>query len=278
MDQKTFNEAVKAEGVTGDFEKLVRSIFQQESGGGKNTKTSNAGAVGGMQIIPATFASVADKGWDIHNSMDNARAGIRYLAQMHKISGGDPSLTAVGYYGGPGAIQKAKQGVAVSDPRNPKAPNTFQYAQQVVGRMRGRGEGNPMQAFSPVNKPAPMEAFQSAVPAELQPVQMGSVSGPVAMNAAPVQAQSYQDKVNQEMEAFIKLGSRTNISDAMMAAAAAQEHQPVSMQEAPVSMGNQNQPMGNFNYVLPQAQLAQVQAFQPMQGFSSFGSFGSWGR
>lgn len=277
MDQRTFNEAVKAEGVTGDFERLARSIFQQESGGGKNTKTSNAGAVGGMQIIPATFASVADKGWDINNPLDNARAGIRYLAQMHKASGGDPSLTAVGYYGGPGAITKAKKGIAVSDPRNPKAPNTFQYAQQVVGRMGSGDESNPMQAFTPVNKPAPMEAFQSAVPAELQPVQMGSVTGPVAMNDVPAQTQSYQDKVNQEMEAFIKLGSRANVSDAMMAATQDQQ-QPVSMQEAPVSMGNQNQPMGNFNYVLPQAQLAQVQPYQPMQGFGSFGSFGSWGK
>lgn len=277
MDQRTFNEAVKAEGVTGDFERLARSIFQQESGGGKNTKTSNAGAVGGMQIIPATFASVAEKGWDINNPLDNARAGIRYLAQMHKASGGDPSLTAVGYYGGPGAITKAKRGIAVSDPRNPKAPNTFQYAQQVVGRMGGSGESNPMQAFTPVNKPAPMEAFQSAVPAELQPIQMGSVTGPVAMNDIPTQTQSYQDRVNQEMEAFIKLGSRANVSDAMMAAAQDQQ-QPISMQEAPVSMGNQNQPKGNFNYVLPQAQLAQVQPLQPMQGFGSFGSFGSWGR
>lgn len=271
MDQKTFNEAVKAEGVTGDFERLARSIFQQESGGGKNTKTSNAGAVGGMQIIPATFASVADKGWDINNPIDNARAGIRYLAQMHKVSGGDPSLTAVGYYGGPGAIQKAKQGIAVSDPRNPKAPNTFQYAQQVLGRMGGRGEGNPMQAFTPVAKAAPMQAVQSTVP-----VNNSVELAPVAMGDIPAPTQSYQDRVNQEMEAFIKLGSRANVSDAMMAAA--QEQQPVSMQEAPVSMGNQSSPMENFNYVLPQVQLAQVQPLQPMQGFGSFGSFGSWGR
>lgn len=114
---------------------LARSIHQQESGGGRNTKTSNAGAVGGMQILPGTFKEVADGDWDIANPVHNARAGIRYVKAMADRVNGDPLLTAVGYYGGPGAQQKARNGVAVSDPRNPKAPNTLQYAQQVVSRI-----------------------------------------------------------------------------------------------------------------------------------------------
>jgi hypothetical protein len=88
-----------------------------------------------MQIIPSTFASVADKGWDINNPVDNARAGIRYLSQMLKDAGGDSRLAAIGYYGGPGAIAKAKKGVAVSDPRNPNAPDTFGYADSVMSRI-----------------------------------------------------------------------------------------------------------------------------------------------
>lgn len=133
-----FMEALKAEGVTGPLANLARSIYMQESGGGRNTKTSNAGAVGGMQIIPSTFKAMADEGWDINDPMLNARAGIRYLKQLDKSAGGDPTLTAVGYYGGPGAMAKARKGVAVSDPRNPNAPNTLQYAEQVVARMGGK--------------------------------------------------------------------------------------------------------------------------------------------
>ena len=117
-----FEEALKAEGITGQLADVARSIYMQESGGGKNTKTSNAGAVGGMQIIPSTFRSVADKDWDINDPMMNARAGIRYLKQLDKQAGGDPALTAAGYYGGPGGLEKARRGIAVSDPRNPKAP------------------------------------------------------------------------------------------------------------------------------------------------------------
>lgn len=130
-----FDAALAAEGVDGRVADIARSIYQQESGSGKNTKTSNAGAVGGMQIIPATFSRVADKGWAIDNPVHNARAGIRYIKTLYDKSGGDPALTAAGYYGGEGGMAKAKQGIAVSDPRNPNAPNTLQYGQQVASRL-----------------------------------------------------------------------------------------------------------------------------------------------
>ena len=127
--------ALYLEGVTGPQADLARSIYQQESGSGRNATTSNAGAVGGMQIIPSTFASVADKGWNIDDPVENARAGVRYLGQMLKDAGGDPRLAAIGYYGGPGAIAKARNGKAVSDPRNPNAPDTFGYADSVMSRI-----------------------------------------------------------------------------------------------------------------------------------------------
>lgn len=132
-----FDSALAAEGVTGPKADFIRSIYQQESSSGANTRTSNAGATGGMQIIPSTFASVADKGWDINNPEHNARAGIRYAAQMHDAAGGDPALAAAGYYGGPGGMAKARLGVPVFDPRNPNAPSTLQYGQQVAARLLG---------------------------------------------------------------------------------------------------------------------------------------------
>ena len=131
--------ALQAEGVTGPKAALARSIYQQESSSGKNTATSNAGAVGGMQILPATFDSVADKGWNIHDPIHNAQAGIRYASQMYDKAGGDPAIAAAGYYGGPGGLAKAQQGVAAYDQKNPGAPNTLQYGAQVAGRMQQGG-------------------------------------------------------------------------------------------------------------------------------------------
>lgn len=134
MAQQPFEQALKDEGLVGTpLESLARSIYMQESGAGRNTKTSNAGAVGGMQILPGTFKEVMPEG-NINDPYDNARAGLRYIKKMYDTSGGDLNLTAVGYYGGPGGIQKAKQGVAVRDPRNPNAPDTLEYAKQVMAR------------------------------------------------------------------------------------------------------------------------------------------------
>lgn len=131
----SFDDALAAEGVTGRLADVARSIYHQESGSGRNTKTSNAGAVGGMQIVPGTFASVADQGWDINDPDHNARAGIRYVRQMFDRAGGDPALAAAGYYGGPGGLEKARRGVAVADPRNPNAPTTLEYGRQVAARL-----------------------------------------------------------------------------------------------------------------------------------------------
>ena len=130
-----FDIALQQEGLSGPLAELARSIYMQESSGGKNTTTSNAGAVGGMQIIPDTFNRMADQGWDINNPEHNARAGLRYIKRLDEISGGNPMLTAAGYYGGEGAIDKARRGIAISDPRNPNAPNTLQYGKAVADRL-----------------------------------------------------------------------------------------------------------------------------------------------
>ena len=133
------DRALQAEGVSGQLAAIAHSVYKQESGSGRNARTSNAGAVGGMQILPSTFRSVADAGWDINNVDQNARAGVRYLKQQYEQAGGDPALTAAGYYGGPGGMEKARKGIAVSDPLNPNAPNTLQYGQQVASRLKGAG-------------------------------------------------------------------------------------------------------------------------------------------
>ncbi|MEN9885699.1 MAG: hypothetical protein RL758_277 [Pseudomonadota bacterium] len=161
-DASPVDVALVREGADGKLAALARSVFQQESGSGKNTATSSAGARGGMQIIPATFKSVADAGWNIDNPAHNAQAGVRYLKKMLEAGDGDPRLAAVGYYGGPGAIDKAKRGVAVYDPREPKAPSTLQYGDQVVSRM---AKADSWDMF----KDAPQVKSQSTAPAIQSP-------------------------------------------------------------------------------------------------------------
>jgi hypothetical protein len=131
-----FAAALILEGITDPRQiAYLRSIHGQESGGGKNTKTSNRGAIGGMQILPDTFKSVADAGMDIKDPVDNARAGIRYAMQGYQAAQGNPTLAAAYYYGGPSGLEKAKKGVAVSDPKNPNNPNTLEYGKSIAKRM-----------------------------------------------------------------------------------------------------------------------------------------------
>lgn len=136
-----FNQYLKKEGISPNSEKaqFLGAIYGQESGSGSNTRTSNQGAVGGMQIIPSTFASVADKGWDINNPEQSARAGIRYGSQLYDKYGAERA--AVGYYSGDKGVEAYDKGVYYRDKKNPSAPNTKEYAQSVLGRMGGGGAG-----------------------------------------------------------------------------------------------------------------------------------------
>jgi hypothetical protein len=147
----SFEKALKDEGIAGtNLESVARSIFQQESSSGANVKTSNAGARGPMQVLPATFKAYNPQG-NIDDPYDNSVGGLRYIKDLFSKTN-DLGLTAVGYYGGPKAIEKAKQGVAVSDPRNPNAPNTLQYMEQVMGRTKGsQAQPTPRGNKPPVN-------------------------------------------------------------------------------------------------------------------------------
>jgi len=135
MQVSPIDAAISAEAKSPEEIAFLKSIFMQESSGGKNTKTSNRGAVGIGQIQPGTFKEVADKGWDISNPIQNAQASARYALKHFRENGGNTIVAAAGYYGGPGGAAKAKNGQAVSDPKNTKAPDTLKYGADVTARL-----------------------------------------------------------------------------------------------------------------------------------------------
>ena len=133
---KMFAAALDAEGVRDPRERaFLMALHGQEASGQKTAPTSNRGAMGAMQVMPKTFKSVADKGMRIDNPMDNMRAGIRYGLQGYRAANGDPVLAGAYYYGGPNALEKARRGIALSDPENPNYPNTLTYGQKIAKRM-----------------------------------------------------------------------------------------------------------------------------------------------
>ena len=93
-------------GVDPDF---VKAIISAETGENSSitariNATSNKGAQGVMQIMPSTAKRLG-----IANPRDpeqNIDGGVRYLAKLLAMFGGDKALAAAGYNAGEGAVQK----------------------------------------------------------------------------------------------------------------------------------------------------------------------------
>lgn len=96
------HEAVK-QGVDPDF---AHRIMQQESGGNARARSSR-GAIGAMQLMPATARRLRV---NPHDPYQNIQGGVRELKRLNDKYGGDQTLTAVGYNAGEGAADRYKRG------------------------------------------------------------------------------------------------------------------------------------------------------------------------
>lgn len=167
----SFDEALDVEGVDDPKARaFLKALYGQESGSGADTRTSNKGAVGHMQILPGTFKGVADPDMDINNPFDNMRAGIRYGLQGLTAAKGDPVLAGAHYYGGPGGMKALAAGQARIDKDNPTYPNTRQYGQSVAKRMF---DLLPMGAAQAEALPPPRGQTAQAAPADVPSIYTG---------------------------------------------------------------------------------------------------------
>ena len=84
--------------------KLALALAKQESGYRQDAK-SKAGAIGVMQLMPATAKELGVDPNDVDQNIDG---GIRYLAQMIKLNNGDIPLALASYNAGYGSVSKYK--------------------------------------------------------------------------------------------------------------------------------------------------------------------------
>lgn len=106
---------------------LVQNIVKAESGGDINA-VSPKGAVGPMQLMPAT---AKDLGVNPNNWQQNVQGGVKYIGQM-LAQFDDPRLAVAAYNAGPGNVQK-HGGV-------PPFKETQNYVNKVVGMAEPKDE------------------------------------------------------------------------------------------------------------------------------------------
>jgi soluble lytic murein transglycosylase-like protein len=87
---------------------LAAAIGWQESGF-NNAMVSSANARGVMQVMPGTWTwverNLAGRKLDPNSAHDNVTAGVLYLRQLLRETGGDESTAIAGYYQGLGAVR-----------------------------------------------------------------------------------------------------------------------------------------------------------------------------
>ncbi len=134
--------AARRPNTSGDLKaKFIAALHGQESSGGRvdTSQPNYAGARGEMQILEPTFNEAKQRGlipanFDWANPQHNKAGGEAWAGHLLDKHNGNFQLAAAEYYGGPKAVQNG-QIVTFGDRKNPNAPNTNQYAQQIMQRM-----------------------------------------------------------------------------------------------------------------------------------------------
>ncbi len=89
---------------------LVRAVIAAESAGNPRA-LSSAGAIGLMQLMPATAASLGVDPWQ---PVENLAGGIAYLSSLLRAYGGNERLALIAYNAGPQHANRVRDGSAVA--------------------------------------------------------------------------------------------------------------------------------------------------------------------
>lgn len=161
---------------------LINGVINAESSGNPNA-ISSAGALGLMQIMPATGAMYGASPTDLQDPTTNRRVGTEYLTYLLNKYGGDKFKALVAYNEGPGRVDKGTY-----------YPESVKYAHGILGKLPQTSivqdsdtpvqeDSKPTQGNAPMSDPLQFQAAatspqqtQSSAPAQA-PQQSGILGG-----------------------------------------------------------------------------------------------------
>lgn len=117
----------------------IRAVMRAESAGDPRA-ISRAGAIGLMQVMPATWANLRRRhrlGADPFDARDNILAGAAYLRELHDRYG-DPVAMLAAYNAGPGRYEASLAG-------RPLPAETRAYLAALAPTVDGRSYAEPVQ-------------------------------------------------------------------------------------------------------------------------------------
>ena len=148
----TVDDIAEQEGAT-HLLPFINAIHGQESGAGKNSRTSVDGARGGMQIIPSTFRAFAKPGERIDNPDDNLRVGVRYIKHLGDKFDNDPAKISTGYISGEGNVNAGSGPAWKVDRKDGNGKSVSSYVTDVLGRISPIGSAQAGQTgFTPLEE------------------------------------------------------------------------------------------------------------------------------
>jgi hypothetical protein len=124
--------------------RLVRAVIQVESGYNRRAR-SNKGAMGLMQLMPATASELAVS--DPYDADQNLRGGVAYLRRLIDTFAGSLEMALAAYNAGPGAVERHR-GI-------PPYPDTRDYVRRVMALYQGNGAIVPAIQWRSGRRPAP---------------------------------------------------------------------------------------------------------------------------
>ena len=291
-------------------EQWVRAVMHQESGGrlyeNGELITSNAGAMGLMQVMPATYDELRSRyslGDDPYDPHDNILAGTAYLRELYDIYGSPGFLAA--YNAGPKRLDD------YLTRHRPLPDETRHYVARIGPSLAGASPQQPSQAQQyamnqlPINIPPGPRNARTHVPAPvaLAPkagwqrgeVQVAELPEPPQQSPPPAQQAAFDATPKQTGHGFhlipramadtlpvhhgapatgnwaIQVGAFANQSQALSAAEAAKSHAHDMLASAQPYVGTVHQSKGTL-YRARLTGLSRDSAIQACEKLSHHGS------